>query len=184
LAAVAFTFLSLPRARAAASLPAGRWRMALGTLAVVGAFVAIDFADGNTRGAPIGAYVKGDTYSFVTAPGLHPPVARADVLPKDLSSLEPGYIFLANFYEISAPPIVGQSGPLMLDERLAPVWFRPVPQSVVASNLSRQTYDGAPALGWWQGLITKTGATTSGEDVIVDQHYRELARLRGRGGWI
>jgi EmrB/QacA subfamily drug resistance transporter len=183
-AAVAFTFLSVPRARAAASAPKGRWRMALGTLAVVGGFVAIDFADGNTRGAPIGAYLKGGTYSFVTAPGLHPPVARADVLPKDLGSLAPGYVFLANFYEISAPPIVGQSGPLILDNRLAPVWFRPVPEAVVASNLSLQTFEGKPALGWWQGLITNTGATTSGEDVVVDEHYREVARLRGRDGWI
>jgi EmrB/QacA subfamily drug resistance transporter len=183
-AAVAFTFLSVPAARAAATAAGGRWRVALGTLAVVGAFVAIDFADGNTRGAPLGAYVKHDTYSFVTAPALHPPVARADVVPKDLGSLEPGYVFLANFYEISEPPMVGQSGPLILDDRLAPVWFRPVPEAIVASNLSLQSYEGKPALGWWQGKITKTGTTDSGEDVIVDEHYREIARLRGRGGWI
>jgi EmrB/QacA subfamily drug resistance transporter len=183
-AAAVLTFVSVPRARAAASAAPGRWRMALGSLAVVGAFVAVDFADGNTHGAAIGAYLKGDTYSFVTAPGLHPPIARADVLPKDLASLVPGYVFLANFYEISSPPIVGQSGPLILDDRLAPVWFRPVPESVVASNLSLQTYRGTPALGWWQGVITNTGATTSGEDVIVDDHYREVSRLRGRNGWI
>ncbi len=182
-AAAVLASVSVPGARAT-SAARGGWRMALGSLAVVGAFVALAFADGNTHGAPIGAYVKGDTYSFVTTPGLHPPVARADALPKDLGSLAPGYIFLANFYEISAPPIVGQSGPLILDDRLAPVWFRPVPETVVASNLSRQTFNGEPALGWWQGVITNTGATTSGEDVIVDQHYREVARVRGRGGWI
>jgi hypothetical protein len=158
--------------------------MAAGVLAVVGAFVAIDFAEGNSHGAPIGAYVKGDTYSFYSAPRLHPPVARAAVLPADLRTLAPGYILLANFYEITSPPIVGQSGPLILDGRLSPVWFRPVREDVVASNLSLQTYAGKPALGWWQGVITSTGATTSGEDVLVDQHYRGVARLRGRNGWI
>jgi EmrB/QacA subfamily drug resistance transporter len=177
-------FATLPRAAGAVAFTSGRWRMAAGVLAVVGAFVAVDFADGNSHGAPIGAYVSGDTYSFYSAPGLHPPVARAHVLPADLRTLAPGYIFLANFYEISSPPIVGQSGPLILDGRLAPVWFRPVPEDVVASNLSLQSYAGKPALGWWQGVITNTGATTSGEDILVDQHYRQVSRVRGRDGWI
>jgi Arylsulfotransferase (ASST) len=54
----------------------------------------------------------------------------------------------------------------------------------VASNLSRQTYQGKPALSWWQGYITNVGATVTGEDVIVDQHYRTIATLRGADGWI
>jgi EmrB/QacA subfamily drug resistance transporter len=185
-AAALLAFATLPRAGGAVAVASvrARWRLAAGVVAVIGAFIAVDFADGNSHGAPIGAYVKGDTYGFYSAPGLHPPVARADVLPADLASLAPGYIFLANFYEISSPPIVGQSGPLILDGRLAPVWFRPVPEDVVASNLSLQTYAGKPALGWWQGVITNTGATTSGEDILVDQHYRQVARVRGRDGWI
>jgi EmrB/QacA subfamily drug resistance transporter len=183
-AAALLTFATVPRGAGAIGNARGRWRMAAGALAVVAVFVAVDFAEGNSHGAPIGAYVKRDVYSFSSAPDLHPPVARAHVLPSDLRTLAPGYIFLANFYEISSPPIVGQSGPLILDGRLAPVWFRPVPEDVVASNLSLQTYAGKPALGWWQGLITNTGATTSGEDVLVDQHYRQIARLRGRDGWI
>ena len=181
-AAALLTFTTMPRS--SAGLARGRWRMAAGVLAVVGAFVAIDVAEGNSHGAPIGAYVKGDTYSFYSAPGLHPPVARATVLPSNLQTLAAGYIFLANFYEISSPPMVGQSGPLILDQRLSPVWFQPVPEDVVASNLSLQSYRGRPALGWWQGVITNTGATTSGEDVLVDRHYRQIARLRGRDGWI
>ena len=32
-----------------------------------------------------------------------------------------GYIFTANFYDLNEPPIVGQSGPLILDRRLQPV---------------------------------------------------------------
>ena len=48
----------------------------------------------------------------------------------------------------------------------------PVPESVVASNLSLQTYAGKPALAWWQGRVTNTGATETGEDVVVNQHYQ------------
>jgi hypothetical protein len=100
------------------------------------------------------------------------------------SKLAPGYIFLANFYDLNHPPLHGQSGPLILDRRLQPVWFQPVPKNVVASNLSLQTYHGKPVLAWWQGVVTNTGATDSGEYVIVDQHYQPVARLKGANGWI
>ncbi len=155
-----------------------------GVAIVIAGFIAVDFAFGGSRGAPIGQYVTKDTYSYVTAPQLHPPIARADVAPRDLSTLAPGYIFLANFYDLNYPPIVGQSGPLILDGGLQPVWFNPVPEDVVAGNLSLQRYNGRPALAWWQGFITNAGATTSGEDVIVDQHYRTVARVSGVDGWV
>jgi hypothetical protein len=58
-----------------------------------------------------------------------------------------------------------------------------VPEKVVASNLSLQTYAGKPALAWWQGVVTNTGATESGEDVVVNQHYQKVATLRGSDGW-
>ena len=80
--------------------------------------------------------------------------------------------------------MVGQSGPLILDDQLQPVWFRPVPKKLVASNLSAQTYAGKPALAWWQGTITSTGATETGEYVVVDSHYRTVATLTGTNGWI
>ena len=58
---------------------------------------------------------------------------------------------MTNFYDLNEPPIVGQSGPLILDRQLQPVWFQPVPEQVVAANLSLQSYHGKPALAWWQG---------------------------------
>ncbi len=63
------------------------------------------------------------------------------------------------------------------------MWFRPVPEKLVASNLSLQTYEGKPALAWWQGVVTSTGSTESGEDVVVNQHYQTVARIRGKDGW-
>ena len=151
--------------------------------AVIAGFVILDFAVGGSHGAPIGAYSTHDTYRYVSQPGLRPPVIRADV-PTDSSKLAPGYILMTNFYDLNYPPMEGQSGPLILDSRLQPVWFRPLPPDVVAGNLSLQVYNGKPVLAWWQGTITTTGATESGKDVIVDQHYRTVATLKATNGWI
>ena len=179
-AAALLTFTLLPKP-ATARLGATRRLSAAFAIVLVG-FIAIDFGV-STHGAPIGAYTIGNAYSYVSAPALHPPIVRADA-PTVSGKLAPGYIFLASFYELSSPPMVGQSGPLILDNRLQPVWFRPVPEKVVAANLSLQTYEGKPALAWWQGNITKNGDTLSGEEVVVDRHYHTVARLKGSGGWI
>ena len=179
-AAAVLTFTSLRTPAAEAGLAARRLTVAVAI--GVAAFVAIDVAFANSHGAQIGAYTTDGAYSFVTAPSLHPPKLRTDA-PTVSSKLAPGYIFTANFYDLNNPPLVGQSGPLILDGRLQPVWFTPVPKDVVASNLSLQTYDGQPALAWWQGKVTNTGATISGEDVVVNRHYQTVATLRGKDGW-
>ncbi|HEV3227847.1 MAG TPA: MFS transporter [Solirubrobacteraceae bacterium] len=182
-AAAAAAFAWAPRLAPAAG-PARRRIPALAiVVVVVASFVAIDFAAGGTHAAPIGAYTTAGADSFVSAPGLYPPKVTASA-PTVAAKLSPGYIFVANFYDVTAPPMVGQSGPLILDSHLQPVWFKPIPTNVVAGNLSRQTFNGKPALAWWQGVITNTGQTLSGEDVVVDQHYNPVARLRGANGWI
>ncbi len=150
---------------------------------VIAAFVALDFAVGGVHGAPIGAYTKAGSYSYVSEPGLHPPMIRTDTSVPG-AKLAPGYTFLGEFYDVNYPPEVGQSGPLILDPHQQPVWFRPVPTNVVASNLNLQTYEGKPVLAWWQGVITNTGDTLRGKDVIVDQHYRTVATLTGKDGWV
>jgi EmrB/QacA subfamily drug resistance transporter len=182
-AAALVTFAFVPRAPAAEGSLVRRLPVAAGVGVVVAAFVAIDFGVGGSHGAPIGAYTTRGAYTFVSAPGLHPPVVRV-ARPTAAARLGPGYIFLTNFYDLNYPPMVGQSGPLILDNRLQPVWFRPVPERLVAGNLSVQSYHRRPALAWWQGVITNTGATVSGEYVIADQHYRPIATLRGANGWV
>ena len=59
-----------------------------------------------------------------------------------------------------------------------------MPQDVVANNLDQQTYHGQPVLTWWQGVVTNTGQTSSGEYVVVNQHYKTVATLHGTGGWV
>jgi hypothetical protein len=158
-------------------------RLLAGLAGVLAFFGILEVAFGDSHGAPIGAYSTANTYHYVTEPQLHPPVIRSQTT-SPAAKLAPGYIFLTNFYDITKPPIQGQSGPLILDRSLQPVWFKPVPVDVVASNLSLQNYQGRPALAWWQGRVTSTGAIESGEYIVVDQHYRTIATLKGVDGWV
>jgi EmrB/QacA subfamily drug resistance transporter len=180
-AAAIVTFLAVRRPEGA---PAPRVR---GLAAAIGAalalFVGLSVAFAGSHGPPLGKYVTRDTDSFVTAPSLRPPKLHV-IKAAPAGALEGDYIFATSFFDVNEPPLVGQSGPLILDGDLQPVWFEPVPEKVVAANLSLQSYEGKPALAWWQGRITNTGATETGEDVIVNQHYQRIATLKASGGWV
>jgi EmrB/QacA subfamily drug resistance transporter len=179
--AAVITFTALPRLGTAPAAAVRRFTFAIaGVLAV---FIALTAVFSGSHGAPLGAYTTDGAYSFVTEPALHPPQIR-NTQRASAGQLAPGYIFTANFYDLNEPPIAGQSGPLILDRNLQPVWFQPVPEDVVASNLSLQSYEGKPALAWWQGRVTNTGATETGEDVVVNRHYQTVARLKATGGWV
>jgi hypothetical protein len=82
----------------------------------------------NSRGAPVGAYTSSPT---PTASSPRRRCTRRSSRPTSRRpgpKLAPGYIFTANFYDLNYPPMVGQSGPLILDDNLQPVWFKPVPE--------------------------------------------------------
>jgi EmrB/QacA subfamily drug resistance transporter len=179
--AALITFVSV--AKPPSELGAAPRRFALAIGVVLASFVGLTAAFAGSHGAPIGRYTTDDTYSYVTAPTLHPAKYRI-IKSSPEAQLAPGYIFTANFFDLNEPPIIGQSGPMILDRHLQPVWFQPVGEKVVASNLSLQSYEGKPALAWWQGVVTNTGATESGEDIVVNQHYQQVARLKATGGWV
>ena len=181
--AAAVTFVFVPKVAPSAPPVRARLRLPAGIALVIACAVGVDFGVAGGPGAPVGAYTTNGAYSFVSAPELHPPKITSDARTVT-KALAPGYIMVANFYDLTSPPMIGQSGPLILDNALQPVWFKPVPTDVVASNLSLQTYQGKPALAWWQGTITSTGATESGEDLVVNQHYQTVATLTGKNGWI
>ncbi len=180
-AAALLTFVAVPRPDRARRL-ADR-RLAVAVTLVIACFAATAAAFNGDHAAPLGSYTTSHSYSFVTAPSLHPPKYRVFHQAPG-AQLAPGYIFTANFLNLNEPPLIGQSGPLILDRNLQPVWFQPVPEKYVASNLSEQSWEGKPSLAWWQGIVTNTGATEAGEYVLVDQHYRQLARLKATGGWV
>jgi hypothetical protein len=150
------------------------------------AFVAVAVAawPAVSGAAPIGAYTTKGAWSFVSAPGLHPPKLRTDA-PTISRDLAPGDFLVANFPNVGASgPMTGQSGPLILNNRLEPVWLAPVPTNVVAANLQQESYNGQPVLVYWQGVVTRTGVTVKGEDVVVDEHYRRLAAVKARSPWV
>jgi hypothetical protein len=161
------------------------------TIALATGACAALLAASPAAASPIGTFTTKGAYTFVSAPRLHPPKLRTIATAND-KKLAPGYFMVANFPNLTltepttgkAQQMVGQSGPLILDSHLQPVWFDPVPTNVVALDLKLQAYQGHPALSWWQGVITNTGATMSGTVVVVDQHYRQIATLTGQGGWV
>jgi hypothetical protein len=89
------------------------------------------------------------------------------------SNPSPGLLFVTT---LTGP---GQRGPMILDDHGRLVWFRRT--SDVAINFRRQIYKGRPVLTWWEGAISKIG-TGEGEGVIVDDRYREIARVRAGNG--
>jgi Arylsulfotransferase (ASST) len=148
------------------------------------AVCALMLSAASAQAAPIGAYTTKGAYSFVSAPNLHPPIFGV-TQKTQFSKLAPGYFMTAVFKNLGdKQPLTGQSGPLILDHNLQPVWFDPVGVNALAANLQVQRYNGKPALSWWQGTVTAAGITTSGEDVVVDQHYRHVATLKGTDGWV
>ena len=78
----------------------------------------------------------------------------------------------------------GLWGPLIVDEKGSPVWFRKVPDpATVAIDFKVQRYRGQPVLTWWEGTIGGTGGqgVGQGEFVLADRSYREITRVRAAG---
>src|ERR1700689_2080066 len=144
-------------------------------VAVLSLCAACAFAAGAQAAAPIGAYTTKGAWSFLSAPNLHPPKLRTDV--KTVTKpLPPGYFRVDNFPNVTTPgPMTGEGGPLILNDQLQPVWSYPVGTGVTSTNLKQQVFDGKPVLSWWQGVVTNSGVTTSGEIDVVNQDYRKVA---------
>jgi hypothetical protein len=90
----------------------------------------------------------------------------------------PGYIFL------TPASGTGLWGPLMVDEKGSPVWFKKVPDpATVAIDFKTQLYQNKQVLTWWEGTIGGTGGqgVGQGEFVIADHAYREITRVRAAG---
>ena len=90
----------------------------------------------------------------------------------------PGYIFL------TPASGAGLWGPLMVDEKGSPVWFRKVSDpATVAIDFKTQLYRNKPIVSWWEGTIGGTGGqgVGQGEFVIADPSYREITRVRAAG---
>jgi hypothetical protein len=149
--------------------------------AVTAALISMLVLVASAAAAPIGAYTTKGAWNFASAGNLHPPKLSTQGRTST-GQLARGNFLVANFPNLAAGGVMtGQGGPLMLDNRLQPVWVRPVGTSVVSGDLQQEELNGKPVLVWWQGVITHTGATASGEVKVVDQHYRNIARVKAQG---
>ncbi len=111
--------------------------------------------------------------SFVSAPTLQPPPVSIDY---DSPEAAPGDIFLTLAHS------EGQSGPMIVNGAGQLVWYTPVPKGMTATDLQVESYEGKPALVWWQGYIPSLGIGF-GTDEIYGSNYRPLAQVNAGNGY-
>ena len=112
--------------------------------------------------ANAGAGTSAGTSAGSGAPGL-------TVLTHGASS---GDIFLG----VQTP---GATGPEIVSTSGKVIWFRPLPPGSDATDFRAQTYLGKPVLTWFQG-----GGNGSGEDVIYNDRYQQIATVKPANGYM
>jgi hypothetical protein len=139
---------------------------------------------------PNAGYTTSGAWNFKSAPNLHPPKLYFDSAVRR-NKLTPGMLLTGAFKNLTiTKPMVGEGGPLVLNNDLQPVWFQPdcinscSTADIWTQNLQQQTYERQPVLTWWEGALSPTGVTQSGEEFVVNEHYATVATLKGADGWI
>ena len=111
---------------------------------------------------------------YSSAPALTPASVR--ITTPAQPGAAPGDLFLAPYQGPGTP------GPMIVDQQGQLVWFHPLAPGLEAANFGVQSYAGKPALVWWQGRIIQVGFG-QGEDVVYDDSYRPVARVRAGNGY-
>jgi hypothetical protein len=135
------------------------------------------FHPGNGPFGPPNDYpVAGVDYS-TTPTGLQPP--PISVL-KTSPNLAAGSVFVAP--KITTPGTPGQQGPEIVDNQGRPIFFQPIDLPFQASDFRVQQYRGRPVLTYDVGQSTGGPGHSFGEDVILDQHYHQIATVSSGNG--
>jgi hypothetical protein len=117
---------------------------------------------------------------FVTRPDLSPPEVRiTQVATQSTAGSAPRFIALApdNVIQGSTP---WQQGLMLVDRLGRLVWFKPATPGKKPFDLKLQTYQGKPALTWWEGtLIADFG---SGQAQIADSTFNTIKTVSGANG--
>jgi hypothetical protein len=114
-----------------------------------------------------------------SVPGLHIPRVYTTVNDDQKS---PGYIFTTPRAKLGQ-----RTGPTILDAEGRVVWFHRLSSSRTAIGLQPQTYRGKPVVTWGQRPpLGKEGDLYTGNahtvyNVIADQNYHVIARVRAHG---
>jgi len=104
---------------------------------------------------------------YRTRPDLLIPAPTVTTLRPGAS---PGLIFLAPYNA----PNNAQAGAMIVDGTGEPVWEQPLPH-LVTTDFRVQSFKGAPALTWWQGIVELGHGV--GHYVVADSSYRTLATV-------
>ncbi len=111
---------------------------------------------------------------FLSAPSVQAPTVYVST-PASADS-QPGDI-LASVYASANGP----GGPMIFESDGQLVWFKALAAKTSATNLQLQSYDGDPALSWWQGKLLPQGFG-EGEEIIDDDAYRQIAVVHAGNG--
>jgi hypothetical protein len=114
--------------------------------------------------------VNEGAHQLITRPDLHPASVTVTL---DTDDATPGYYFVTQ-----GSPRYGGTGPLIVDRLGRPVWLGQVPEGRNATTFEVQSYQSRPVLTWWEGRIDKDVGMGIGQGVILDQSYREVARVQ------
>ena len=109
-------------------------------------------------------------WAFRSRPDLCPAAVRVTTQAHDDTA--PGYIFIA------LKEGAGEHGPMIIDDLGRLVWFGKYRS---ARDFKAQRYRGEPVLTWWEGTVVAGHGV--GEYVVLDDSYREIARVRAGNGY-
>jgi Arylsulfotransferase (ASST) len=135
--------------------------------------VATPYPTSSIPGFPNPPAPAANYQSFVTAPGLHPPILAVTSPDRD-----PG----AGDVMMTVGPGPGQYGPLIYTPQGRLVWFEDLPAGVNAENLRVQRYEGQDDLTWWRGKVLSIGFG-EGEDIVMDSNYQTVRTVRAGNGY-
>jgi hypothetical protein len=135
--------------------------------------VATPYPTDAIPGFPNPAAAASSYQSFVSAPGLHPPVLNVTVPDKDPAAGE---------VMMTTGPGPGQYGPIIYTPQGRVVWFQSLPSGLNALNLSVQPYEGQQHLTWWRGRVFSSGFG-KGQDIVMDANYQTVATVNAGNGY-
>lgn len=78
--------------------------------------------------------------------------------------------------------VAGQQGPEIIDNQGRPIWFQPVGSPYTATDFRVQQYHGQPVLTFDVGQSTGGPGHSEGTDVILNQHYQQVATVSAGNG--
>lgn len=111
-------------------------------------------------------------HHYKSRPDLTPPMVLVNVPAGP--EVAPGYIFT------TPSNGDGTDGPMIVDGVGELVWLRP-DSGLRATDFRVVDWQGQPALLWWEGTVN--GGIGSGEVIVSDASYREIARIQAGGGY-